>query len=73
MKTPKECPDSTTTSRYDEDDVEMTDKEAVTILDQFLRRSYDKGHVYLGHDFEKLMQAIYAAITWYHMCTPEDK
>jgi hypothetical protein len=43
----------------------MLEDEARKILEVFRDRSLDKGYLYLGIDFEKLMEAVWWATVWY--------
>ena len=43
----------------------MDEEEARKILEVFRDRSLDKGDLYLGIDFEKLMEAVRWATAWY--------
>ena len=70
MKAPEDWPpppdDESGYGIHNEDEDEIiSDAECRDTLDNFLYRSLDKGYLYLGMDFEHLMQAVQRAIGWY--------
>jgi hypothetical protein len=65
MKPPKPWTGPPPPNTYEDDLPEMSDEEAKGLLDKFRDQSLSNGYVSLALDFEKLMEAIYIATTWY--------